>query len=347
MHSRLKTFLYRGGVTSTYHRWRNRRCLTVVMFHRVLPVGDPEWADAEPVWTVSDSVFRDCLDFFQKHYNVVGLQELLDARQDSGKLPDRSLLITFDDGWADTEWCALPILKEAGLTAVVFVVAEGVGQQELWQERVLKTWRLRRLEEGQLSSLMPDRTAKNGTSASLSCESTDTEWALIRRLTDMEPAERAETLEKFFSAIGRPQRAQMLTQGQLRELHSSGMAIGSHGLTHAPVPELSNVTRDLSEARTLLARSLSIPKPKLQTLSFPYGIYDRAAVNAAYEAGYQLVFTSDKGLNTLPKGRRLPSVLGRLNIDGPAISGGSGRLRPELMASWLFARPHIYLESKQ
>ena len=342
MRSLVKTVLYRGGVTPAYHHWRNRRSLTVVMFHRVLPLDDPEWAGAEPVWTVSDSLFRDCLGFFEKHYNVIGLPQLLDAHRDAKELPDRALLITFVDGWADTAWCALPILKQAGLPAVVFVVAEGVGQPELWQERVLRYWR-RRPENEQLHRLLRERTAENCKTTAIG-DRPDTPWGLIKHLTNMDPGARAEVLSKFFGTDS-PQRVQMLNQRQLRELHSSGIAIGSHGLTHAPVPQLSNVRRDLNEARTLLARTLSIPKPELRTLSFPYGIYDRVAVNAAYEAGYQLVFTSDKGLNALPRGQSLPSVLGRLNIDGPMISGDSGRLRPELMASWLFARPHIYLDN--
>jgi peptidoglycan/xylan/chitin deacetylase (PgdA/CDA1 family) len=42
---------------------------------------------------------------------------------------NRSLVITFDDGWADNYTNVFPILKEYGLTATVFVITGSVGQK--------------------------------------------------------------------------------------------------------------------------------------------------------------------------------------------------------------------------
>src|SRR5690606_15174773 len=97
----VKRALYRSGLLGLYHRLRNRRALTVIMFHRVLTQQDPRWASCDPDYTLEAGLLERCLEFFRRHYNVVSSDDVLAARRDGTPLPDRALLITFDDGWAD------------------------------------------------------------------------------------------------------------------------------------------------------------------------------------------------------------------------------------------------------
>src|SRR5215468_8289687 len=75
----LKRLAYRSGALGALHRLRNRRRLTVAMFHRVLPETSPQWRDADPTYTVSDRLFVEVLAFFRRHYNVVPLEAVLAA----------------------------------------------------------------------------------------------------------------------------------------------------------------------------------------------------------------------------------------------------------------------------
>src|SRR5688572_5614648 len=56
----------------------------------------------------------------QREFNVLSLGEAC-ARIERGALPARAACITFDDGYADNEEVALPILKRLGLRATFFV----------------------------------------------------------------------------------------------------------------------------------------------------------------------------------------------------------------------------------
>src|SRR5690606_17418205 len=116
------------------------------MFHRVLDPRDPRWQSCDPDYTMSTGLLAHSLAFFKRHYNVVSLGQVLAARRGQEPLPSRALLITFDDGWADNAEFALPELQRAGVPALLFVVADVVGQrQPFFQEQLVSAWRRGRL----------------------------------------------------------------------------------------------------------------------------------------------------------------------------------------------------------
>lgn len=60
-------------------------------------------------------------------YHTVSLGEVVDYFQKGRKLPDKPVVITFDDGYQDNYRYAYPILKKYQMTATVFVVANTIG----------------------------------------------------------------------------------------------------------------------------------------------------------------------------------------------------------------------------
>lgn len=63
-------------------------------------------------------------DYLKAHYNVVGLQDLLDANQGKKALPEKAVLLTFDDGLASFYENVFPLLKEYKFKAVFAVVGK-------------------------------------------------------------------------------------------------------------------------------------------------------------------------------------------------------------------------------
>ena len=67
----LRSIAYRCGFLGLFHRVRNRRTLTILMFHRVLPAPSAEYECAEREFTMSGQGFSRCLEFLERHYNAV------------------------------------------------------------------------------------------------------------------------------------------------------------------------------------------------------------------------------------------------------------------------------------
>jgi len=333
----LRKLAYDTGALGALHRLAHRNCLTVVMFHRVLSPRDPRWAGADPEYTISDTLFAEALDFLRRHYSVVSLYQVLDALEGAG-LPRRPLLVTIDDGWADTAEYALPALRHLGLPAAVFVAAGAIGRREaFWEERLYAAWRRGDAAIPTLQGGWQGGGAAGAPSALLD-NSEPSLRALVMALGRAPEEARDAALASLSEPKGEP--AHMLSPDQLRLLARSGIAVGVHGYSHVPLTE-ADPALELARARAALQRHLPESDHRaLGTLSFPHGRYDATTVAVALACGFSLMFTSDPVGTPLSAGRRLTSrLLGRIDIPASAIVAPDRRLSPARMATWLFRRP--------
>ena len=328
----VKRALYRSGLLGLYHRVRNRRALTVVMFHRVLTEQDPRWASCDPDYTLEAGLLDRCLAFFARHYNPVSVEDVLAARRDGRPLPDRALLVTFDDGWADNHDHALPRLRAAGMPALLFTVADAVDRDEaFFQERLVAAFRLGRVR---MPALLAALAEAGHPLAPVPADSLDGLRAVIAALEALSPERRAVVLAPFAVAMDDGTR-QMVTGDELRALAAGGVAIGAHGKTHVPMPRAADLDAELAGARTILGRHLAAPPPA--TLSFPHGRYDDTVLARARASGYELAFTSDPVINASDD---QPSwLLGRIGFDQSGVVDRHGRFRPDWIALDLFRAP--------
>ena len=82
----------------------------------------------ERLLEVSDSVFALQMHYMIDHgYHVIPLASLVDALERRDTVPKRSVVLTFDDGWANQYRNAFPILRQLRLTATFFVYTSPIG----------------------------------------------------------------------------------------------------------------------------------------------------------------------------------------------------------------------------
>ncbi len=114
----VKNALYRTiGETSTAIGLRPGReqTLTILLYHKVNDI--PDNPTTVPVGRFDEQLHR----LTELGYNVVDLDTVIDHYSRGGALPDRAVLITFDDGYRDTLENALPVLERYGFPAVIFI----------------------------------------------------------------------------------------------------------------------------------------------------------------------------------------------------------------------------------
>ncbi len=102
--------------------WASRHYVVPIMtYHHVNNV-DPKRQD-----TVSPERFDWHMAYLEKHhFNVLPLSTLVQIINQGKPLPRKSVVITFDDGYADNYQYAFPILKKYGFPATIFVITDVV-----------------------------------------------------------------------------------------------------------------------------------------------------------------------------------------------------------------------------
>jgi peptidoglycan/xylan/chitin deacetylase (PgdA/CDA1 family)/glycosyltransferase involved in cell wall biosynthesis len=105
--------------------------LPVLLYHHV----GPPSAGTYPELTISPERFERQVCWLARH-GYVGIRpsDWQAWRLGGGPLPDKPVLLTFDDGYADLADFALPVLERHGFGAAVFVVTAEVGGTNRWDE---------------------------------------------------------------------------------------------------------------------------------------------------------------------------------------------------------------------
>lgn len=101
--------------------------IPILLYHKV-----NDFKDESPL-RVSGKHFLEHMDYLKTHgFQVVSLDDIVSYKKGSIKLPQKSIAITFDDGYEDNYTHAFPILKKYDFRATIFLVAHLIGKTNQW-----------------------------------------------------------------------------------------------------------------------------------------------------------------------------------------------------------------------
>lgn len=323
-----------SGAMGLYHRVSHREVLTVLMFHRVLPQNLLSAYGADEKYTVSTALLDDILAFVAAHYSIVSLSDVLRSRERIKPLPDRPLLITFDDGWDDNALFAAPILASRNMPWTLFVATDAIGTGAHWWQETL----LAAVRSGSANYEELKRAAMNASQGKIPKLPEDPGLLILVLFGTLPPAERDSLIATYCSDIHNSKRPRdMASWETLKALHESGVAIGGHGTSHLPLTLVDSPEREVSQSKSALKKGLG--KETDITMSFPHGRYNASIVDVARDQGMKLLFSSDPNLNKCRGGWLKSDVIGRIPIAKSDVTDATGALQPDRLMSWLMLRP--------
>lgn len=298
--------------------WRRPKVLT---YHSVLPERAPErlFFYAQPTVGEFDAQIR----FLVRHCVPLSLDEYLEAQNGSRRPPQRAVLVTLDDGYANSERAA-EVLARHRVPSVLFVAVDYV-QEHRWPWYLAMDWLIDNARNGAIDwrgepvalRLLGERKVFRERFKTL----------YLQALA----ADRGRLLEELAAAVDArlpdrlPEEQRFLEPAELGRLarQHEYMEIGSHGLSHHDLTRLDDAA---------LEREMSVSADRLQewtgkrprAVSYPDGRHDarvRAAAARHYRVGFALQQEAD------PRDAMAQPRL-------PAHAGGAETLRRVLSPLW-------------
>jgi O-antigen biosynthesis protein len=101
----------------------------ILMYHSLSRGSTPSFAR----FVLDPALFEDHLAYLaDQGYRTATLTDLVEWRTSGAPVPERTVVLTFDDGFEDFHRRALPALVRHGMTATLYVVTGYVGRTSEW-----------------------------------------------------------------------------------------------------------------------------------------------------------------------------------------------------------------------
>jgi peptidoglycan/xylan/chitin deacetylase (PgdA/CDA1 family) len=306
--------------------------LTVVMYHYVRDLARSRFP---AIKGLDLERFRGQLAYLRRHHRFVRVEEVLAAVRAEAPLPERAVLLTFDDGYSDHFRYVFPILDDLGLQGCFFPPVRPLRERVVLDVNKIHFTLAAAPDVGEVAAFCLARVdelrdefglrpaADYERELAVPSRLDDARTMLVKRLLQrgLPEAARAriaaEVFQRFVTADEAAFAEELyLTWDQVRTMRRAGMWFGSHGVTHRWLDSL-----EAPEQRWELAGAVALLdelgyEARQRVVAYPYGGFNETTLSVAGELAHGLGFTVEPRVAVL--GRDDPLRLPRLDtVDLP------------------------------
>ena len=267
--------------------------------------------------------FKRQLDFFKENFSVVTMEEVIEAVKEGKRLPEKALLLTFDDGYIDNYTVALPLLLERGLQGSFFVPAKPLDKGGLLEVNKIHFTLAKGNEKDIVKDILDySLKIKEKLSKELNIADSDILKELYKRyavsngrdsidtsfikkmLQEVLPAKnRTEIIDILFNKYVEVSEEVLanelyVNKAQLKVMKKLGMFIGVHGYEHSHLANLTETeqNKDLDSALCVMREFID---EDAWVMNYPYGSYNEATLRLIKSKGAVLGLTTKRGVTDI------------------------------------------------
>lgn len=257
------------------------------------------------------TLFRQQIDFMKNKFSIVTMEQVMDAIERNYELPERALLLTFDDGYIDNYTFAFPVLEEFGLQGSFFIPGKTFTTHQLLDVNKIhyilaSTTPQKLLEDvkkemdyyrGGEFDYAPTDELFNKYAVESRFDTKET--IFIKRMLQTVLPEKVRNLissNLFVKYVGvtEEQLAYELyiSEDQIRTMKRHGMFIGIHGYDHYWLGNLESgkMRQDISSALDALDEFID---RKHWVMNYPYGNYNKEVLEYIKSQGACVGLTTE------------------------------------------------------
>jgi peptidoglycan/xylan/chitin deacetylase (PgdA/CDA1 family) len=264
-----------------------------LMYHGVVNKANPDLS----VNHLSKSDFEKHLVYLKKHFNVIPLSEIFDKYRNNSIAKQRTIAITFDDGYENNYINAFPLLKKYNLPATIFVAAQCLHDTDemLWYDIIDLFKSEINLNTLNVSDIQLDPDKKEILKKIKTIPQLKVFFKTLNTI-DKKTITNALFKENNVQNLRRnidTEFWKMLNTKQMQEMSNSGLIeIASHSVTHPNLDTLSqpDLENELKVSKMLIEESIS---KEVTSIAFPDGAYNEEVKKMCLKFGYKNLLAVD------------------------------------------------------
>lgn len=184
--------------------------------------------------------FERQISYIKKHHNPVSLEQAVILLKERRKIPEDTIVITFDDGYKDNYTNALPILKKYKIPATIFLSVDAINKKKLlWFETIVTAFMRTTKKSVDLTGFQLKKYILNSR-----FERVKAAREIVLNTKSRNIKERDEIVRLILEQLEvNPEyielNGQMLNWEDINLMKESDVSFGNHGLTHSILTKLS------------------------------------------------------------------------------------------------------------
>ena len=276
-------------------RWLTRRHVRTLMYHRF---AKPDQSDS---FCISGETLRDHLAYIKRYHSCWSPDDHWAAIKGQREWESCPVVLTVDDGYRDFFEVAFPVLREAGMPAMVFVTTGFVdGRLLLWWDRLEQ---LLGYGCGQVLTVELDGAVLQLDLTTKSCRKQV--WHLIAdRCRFLPHTEKEALIEKLAIALDavaadlQDARFRGLSWSEIKQMSQSNIQFGAHTVSHPILSRLQEqaVQTEIVQSRQQLSAVLQCP---VDWFCYPQGgpaDYTPGIKDMARDAGFKGCYVAHQSI---------------------------------------------------
>ncbi len=289
-----------------------KKKLSIVMYHYVRELANSRYPGIKGL---EYEQFKQQIDFFATHYQVIRMEELIACLEEGYELPENAMLLTFDDGYIDHFTYVFPVLREYKMQGSFFVPGKIIRKNSLLNvnkthfllantpvevlvKKLFEMLDFYRDQEGWEIPSNEDLFQKYAVANRFD----NKETIFLKRVLQMALPERlrilitSELFRKYMDVSETVLAKELyLNYDQMKEMKRAGMFFGCHGYDHNWMNKMEPkvLEKDIDKAIEAMDGLLD---PEKWVINYPYGSYSETVINCVKVKGAVAGLSTDVGI---------------------------------------------------
>lgn len=294
--------------------------LSVVMYHYVRDLKSSRFPEIKGL---DFRLFVEQIEYLRRHYQFVTAEDVAQCMDGGQPLPDKAVLLTFDDAYIDHYTHVFPLLDRMGIQGSFYVPVKAVSENTVLDVNKIHFTLAGQPDKAQLVRSMQHMLDEFR--ADHAIESFDN---LVQKFAKPSRYDTAEVMliksllqhglpidirsrivdELFVQTVGMDEasfsRELYMSTEQVKTMLRHGMHIGCHGYNHVWWNKLDRAALENEIDKSLSYLFEIGVQPEMWTACYPYGSYDDQAIEALANRHCKFAFTTEVGVAQLRPGNR-------------------------------------------